>query len=157
MNGIITSLKKIVSPKERLGRKGFSLVFLSAILSILVFAFIAIILWPPFDGFPNLKFNLNLLICVIEAFFCIITGVVPLSVFLLWIYALSTFCWGPNIGYGFFLETIMIAVFYVLYIIQCIRRCHDMGRSWWFCLIPLYNPFALLFSKSADQGLKAEG
>ena len=142
-------LKKLVSPKERLGRKGFFLVFLSAILSIFVFAFIAVILWPPFDGFPNLKFNFNLLICVIEAFFCIITGVVPLSVFLLCIYAFGTFYWGTTIGYRYFLETIMIAAFYVLYIIQCIRRCHDMGRSWWFCLIPFYNPFALLFGKSA--------
>ena len=151
MNCLVSCLKKIVSPKERLGRKGFFLVFLCAVLSIFVFAFIAIILWPPYDGFLNLKFNYNLLICVIAAFFCIITGIVPLSVFFLFLYALGTFRWGPEIGYGFFLETIMITAFYVLYIIQCIRRCHDMGRKWWFCLIPFYNPFVLLFGKSAHS------
>lgn len=153
-------LKTLVSPKERLGRKGFFLVFLSAILSIFVFAFIAEIQWQLYNcepygryplGYPNLKFNVNLLFCEIAGWFCIITGIVPLSVFLLLIYALCTFCWGPNIGYGYFLESIMIAVFYALYIIQCIRRCHDMGRKWWFCLIPFYNPFVLLIGKSAPQ------
>lgn len=151
MKQLVNWLKTLVSPKERLGSKGFFLVLLCAILSIFVFAYIAYILWLSYDGEPYWKFNANLYICEIAGLFCIITGIVPLSVFLLWIYALDTFSFGHDVGYGFFLETIMIAVFYVLYIIQCIRRCHDMGRSWWFSLIPFYNPFALLFGKSADQ------
>ena len=119
-------LKTLVSPKERLGRKEFFLVFLSAILSIFAFAYIAYILWLSYDGEPYWKFNANLYICEIAGWFCILTGIVPLSVCLLWIVALDTFSFGPDVGYGFFLETIMIAAFYVLYIIQCIRQSHQL-------------------------------
>ena len=30
-----------------------------------------------------------------------------------------------------------------------IKRCHDMERSRYFCLIPFYNPFWLLMGKRA--------
>lgn len=144
-------LKRMANPKRRLGRKGFILVFICAFLSVLRFALITSLLWLLYDNTPHWMFNVALLIFILEGWFCLISGIVPLSVILLCAIAIDTFSYRPDIGFGFFLETIMIAAFYVFYIIQCIRRCHDLGRKWWFCLIPFYNPFALLFGKSVGQ------
>ena len=39
---------------------------------------------------------------------------------------------------------------------QAAKRCHDLGRSGWYQLIPIYNPFVLLFS-DGDQGRNEYG
>ena len=111
----------------------------------------ATLLWLLFDNTPHWIVNFGLVFLVLEGWLCLISGIVPLSVLLLCTFAIDTFSYGPDIGFVFFLETIMIAAFYVLYMIQCIRRCHDLGRKWWFCLIPFYNPFVLLFGKTKGK------
>jgi tetratricopeptide (TPR) repeat protein len=30
---------------------------------------------------------------------------------------------------------------------QAVKRCHDLGNSGWFCLIPIFNPFWLMFAE----------
>ena len=156
MKPLVNWLRKMASPKGRLGRKGFFLVFLCALVSIEVFAFLTFQLWLLYGHLPfvgNIKYELK--ICEFFGWFCIISGMIPLAVLFIGFCLIDSFIIGYRIGFElFFIETVVVAMFYVLYIIQCIRRCHDMGRSWWFCLIPLYNPFMLLLGKSADQGLK---
>ena len=44
-----------------------------------------------------------------------------------------------------------IDILFVLYIFQCFKRCHDIGKSGLYCLIPLWNPVALLFCRG-DEG-----
>lgn len=144
-------LKTMTNPKGRLGRKGFILVFICAFLSVLGFALIATLLWLLFDNTPHWIVNFGLVFLVLDGWLCLISGIVPLSVLLLCTFAIDTFFYGPDIGFVFFLETIMIAAFYAIYMIQCIRRCHDLGRKWWFCLIPFYNPFVLLFGKTKGK------
>ena len=51
-------------------------------------------------------------------------------------------------GYWFLTEAIIVDLLYVLYIIQCIRRCRDLGKKWYWCFVPFFNPLALLFHKS---------
>ena len=148
----------MAAPKGRLGRKGFLLVFISALVSIEVFAFLTFQLWLLYGHLPfvgNIKFELN--ICEFIGWFCIISGMVPLAVLFLGLCVIDSFIIGCRTGFIlFFIETVIVALFYVLYIIQCIRRCHDMGCKWWFCLIPLYNPFMLLLGKSTAQRSDAE-
>ena len=44
------------------------------------------------------------------------------------------------------LSPVIIPVFFmVFYLIQTIKRCHDVGESGWRFLIPIYSPSFLLF------------
>lgn len=51
-------------------------------------------------------------------------------------------------GYGVFFFAVFIMVVLIL---QGIKRCHDMGHSGWFILIPVFNPIWLMFSPSDDD------
>ena len=35
--------------------------------------------------------------------------------------------------------------------LQMIKRCHDIGKSGWWVLVPIFNPFFLLFEKGEDN------
>ena len=35
--------------------------------------------------------------------------------------------------------------------LQMIKRCHDVGKSGWWVLVPIFNPFFLLFEKGEDN------
>lgn len=148
----LANLKKFLSPKERLGRKGFIILFLCAILSIAVIALLAFFLWYYYHSYSFLQFNLELEFDVLVGWFCLITGFVPLAVFLLLFNTYACINYSPHVGYGFIGAAIIVDLLYAFYIIQCIRRCRDLGRSWLYCLIPFYNPFVLLFGKSKQQG-----
>lgn len=151
MKQFINWLKKLVSPGERLSRKGFFFVFLCAMVSIKVFSIIAYLLWLNYDHSMLWKFNVNLLVCKSFGWFGLISGIMPLAVYSLTACVIDSFKWGYDVGYSFFVESLVVVAAYILYIIQCIRRCHDLGRKWWFCLIPFYNPFVLLFGKSVEE------
>ena len=145
-------LKIMTNTKGRLGRKGFILVFICALVSIKIFALIAYILWLHYIHYSEWLFNVSLLVYKLLGWIGLICGFMPLAIYVLPACVIDSFKWGyEEGGYGFFVESLVVVAAYILYIIQCIRRCHDLGRKWWFCLIPLYNPFVLLFGKSVGQ------
>lgn len=149
MQTLTTWLKNCFSPQTRLGRKGFAMFFICAIISIFVLELIAEQLWLIFyDSYPYWKFSLELSILCLWAELAFIIGFWPFSVYLLFCYTEITFKEGINV---FSLEMIVIDFLYILYLTQCIRRCQDMGVKWFCCLIPFYNPFALLFKKSIKK------
>ena len=39
----------------------------------------------------------------------------------------------------------------LLFLPQIVKRCHDLGKSGWFCLVPIFNPFWLLFADSESS------
>ena len=41
-------------------------------------------------------------------------------------------------------------LFFVLFVFQCIKRCHDWGHSGWFILIPFMIIF-LIFAEGDDD------
>lgn len=41
---------------------------------------------------------------------------------------------------------------FIFYFAQSAKRCHDIGESGWLSLIPLYNPFLLLFKEGNVGG-----
>lgn len=139
-------LKTFFSPQTRLGRKGFALILVCAIISIFIFDLIARQLWLIYyEPFMCWKVNWWIFELFLGAEISIITGFWPLSIYLMLGYTEITFKEGIN---GFFLEMIMIDFLFIVYQIQCIRRCNDIDRKWYYCLIPFYNPFVLLFRKS---------
>lgn len=152
MKRFVNWLKKLVSPRERLSRKEFIVVFLCAIISIKVFALIAYILWLHYNHYSEWLFNVSLLFCKLFGWIGLIFGIMPLAIFALYACVIDSFDRGYEFGgYSFFVESLVVVATYVLYMIRCSRRCHDLGRKWWFCLIPFYNPFVLLFGKSVEE------
>lgn len=57
----------------------------------------------------------------------------------------------PNIPFTeYFLLAVFILTFLLILaflLIQSVKRCHDFNESGWLCLIPIYNPFWLLFAE----------
>ena len=152
MKRFVNWLIKLVSPRERLSRKGFIVVFLCAIVLVKVFALIAYLLWLHYNQYSEWSFNVNLLFCKLFGWIGLIFGIMPLAIYALYACVIDSFDRGYEFGgYSFFVESLVVVAAYILYIIQCIRRCHDLGRKWWFCLIPFYNPFVLLFGKSVEE------
>lgn len=105
-------LIKYLSPKEKLGRKGFAIIFLLAIIFFLAFMDL------------------------------------PLSALVLIDCTWSSYVWGYEVGYGFLIESLIADSMFIIYIIQCIRRSHDIGYTWTYIFKPLGNPIVLLFAKS---------
>jgi len=42
---------------------------------------------------------------------------------------------------------VVLAFVIILHLYLCARRCKDAGLSVWWILVPLYNPFVLMFKK----------
>ena len=80
----VMTLKSLVSPKERLGRKGFFIIFFCAIMVIFVFAEIARQLWFLYEPYPYWKFNMNLSMTFYLGGFALISGLWPLALLLLY-------------------------------------------------------------------------
>lgn len=55
--------------------------------------------------------------------------------------------------FSFILSSLFLVIcvgWNIVLIFQGIKRCHDVGYSGWFILIPLFNPFYLLFVEGND-------
>lgn len=147
----VRHLKALFSPRERLGRKGFIFIFFCAIMAYFVFAVIAVQLWFLYDPYPYWQFNLLLSFTFYWGGFALISGLWPLTLLLLFSSTSLSFIWRHEMGYWFFAESIAVILLYILYLIQCIRRCRDLGKGWYYCLIPLFNPMVLLFGKGVRE------
>ena len=60
----------------------------------------------------------------------------------------------PNPNYT--LVQLLVVVFFVIRILQEIKRCHDVGKSGWWILVPIFNPFFLLF-ENGQEGINEYG
>ena len=141
-------LARLLSPRVKLGRKGFAIIFILAIILLQLFVEIAWQLWFLYDPYPYWKFNISLNLSTILSEIGIIFGILPLVALVLIDCTLSSYTWGYEVGYGFLIECIIADFMFIIYVIQCIKRSLDLGHGWSYILKPLYNPYALLFAKS---------
>ena len=81
----------------------------------------------------------------------IIFGLLPLLIFNLYSMNEMVIRWNGVHGIDLLPLMILIDILCVLYIFQCIKRCHDLGDSGLYSLIPIWNPLALLFLRG-DEG-----
>lgn len=61
------------------------------------------------------------------------------------IYSCLLFCWMATDERFFDGPVIVPTLFTVFYLVQTIKRCHEVGESGWRFLIPIYSPLFLLF------------
>lgn len=151
MQQFVITLKALVSPRERLGSKGFVIVFLCTKVSLLFFAEGVAQQWLWSDPYPDWQFNFVRSVMLYLGGFALDLGLWPLALLLLYYLTSMSFAWRQEMGYWFFAESIVVILLYILYLIQCIRRCRDLGKRWYYCLIPLFNPMVLLFGKSVRE------
>lgn len=98
----------------------------------------------PMDDF---RFNIALGATFAHGCLAYLTGLVPMGVWMLATTTISTWEAMSTVGCGLFVEAVALDIGFVVYLMACDLRCRHMGCSWWFCLIPLFNPFMLLFKK----------
>ena len=133
--------------KTGINRMAFAIVFLLGLAVICGGGALAHSLY--YAHVPMSDFRFNMALGVTFAYGCLayLTGFVPMGVWLLATTTISTWEAMPTVGCGLFVEAVVLDVCFVVYLMACALRCRHMGRSWWFCLIPLFNPFMLLFKK----------
>lgn len=51
------------------------------------------------------------------------------------------------IGFFGIILLILVVLRFAFLLIQSVKRCHDFNESGWLCIIPIYNPFWLLFAE----------
>ena len=137
---------------SRVERKGFIIIFFLAILSVLFFEELtALLYYTTYSLFPDWQFNLIMSITLWMGWFSLITGFWPLTILLLYSATSTAFIWGYEVGYVFAIEAVIVDLLYIIYILLCVRRCRDLGKKWYYCLLPLYTPFVLLTRKGNPQ------
>lgn len=140
-------LTLFISPKAKLGRKGFAIIYILAIIIFLLFVEIAWQLWFLYDPHPYWKFNFCMNMSTLVGGIGLFLGILPLTALVLMDCTSQSYVWGYEVGYGFLAESIIADLLFIFYVIQCIRRTCDLGQKWTFILIPLLNPIGLLFGK----------
>ena len=138
------------SPKAKLGRKGFAVIFILAIILFQLFVEIAWQLWFLYDPHPYWKFNFSMNLSTFWGGIGLLFGILPLVALILMDCTWQSYVWGYEVGYGFFIECIIADLLFVIYVIQCVRRSYDLGHGWTY-ILPLCNPIALLFRKSKSR------
>ena len=142
---IINWGKRFFSLKGEMGRLGFLATLLCALIMTEIFCLIAAQLWYLYDPFPCWQFNVNVNLSCIFGLLGMFSGLLPITLLILLSCNYTTLVWGGTFGYGFFIETLVIDIFFVFYILQCFKRCRDLDVSLWYTIKPLYNPFAFVF------------
>ena len=138
------------SPKTKLGRKGFVVIFILAIILFQLFVEIAWQLWFLYDPHPYWKFNFSMNLSTFLCGIGLLFGILPLVALVLMDCTWQSYMWGYEVGYGFFVECIIADLLFIIYVIQCVRRSFDLGHGWTY-ILPLCNTIALLFGKSKSR------
>lgn len=146
MKSYTYQLLDFLSPKGNLRRRDFAILFTCAFLFLQILPSISFKLYQPYLTF-NLFVELNYIVGTVG----LLGGILPLNILLLALDAYEAIRWRHEAGYGFIILAVVVDIMYLLYIFQCIRRCHDIGKKWYFCLIPFYNPWWLLLKKGKEQ------
>lgn len=144
----VNRLFRFLSPKGKENREGFVITFLCALASIMLFGWVSVRLWYLYDSYPFLNLDLYIYCCI--GIVGLLSGIVPFNILVLAYCTYGSIHLAYEVGYWFFMEAIVVDVLYVLYVFQCIRRCHDIGRGWKSSFIPLFNPWVLVFKKCGD-------
>ena len=146
---LASDLLSFLSPKGKTGRIGFWIIFLCGIVFV-HFAFGVLNWLVNWHNAECFEFHVWHSLSIWATLFGLFGGCIPLAVLFLIFVTTDCFMVGPSESYDYFYLAIVVDIMFLLYVFQCVRRCHDMGRSRWFCMIPLFNPYALLFCKSKE-------
>ena len=143
--------KRIFTWRGRISRCEFIITFILAIVLIHVFMYLAYSIFYKHYPYSNLQFNLSLSIFYPLTVLGYVLGVIPLLLLILFGIHQLAIQWRNLYDMDFLPLMIVADILFVLYIFQCFKRCHDLGKSGLYCLIPIWNPIALLFCRG-DEG-----
>ena len=134
------------------------------------FAIFSLLQWPL--AYSHYSFiDLILSMVIMAVMFSNIFGIALVCMILgwkgreLWLYFHDKTLWINDYGSDFVSEgasfdisfwaydllPLVLALFLLLHHYFCYKRCKDMGISVWWILVPLFNPFVLLYRKSNKQ------
>ena len=142
--------KRLFTWKGRINRSEFIITFVLAIVLTHIFAYLANFMFYQHYPWGNLRFNITMSFGYTLTILGFILGL-PLLIYNLYIMNKLVIQWNGVYGTEFLPLMIAVDILFVLYIFQCFKRCHDIEYSGLYCLIPLWNPFALLFCRG-DEG-----
>ena len=148
MGKILRTILRFLSPKGKLSRKGFLLVFICAILSEVVLLELGYFFWYQKEFFPNGKFNMLLTFLFITTEMSFFLGLMPVLAWLLWDSISSSLAVD---SIPLLITSLFAGFLLVVYIFQCMKRCRDMGINVLWCFLPIFNPFVMLVMKSAKK------
>lgn len=134
-----------LSPTGRTGKRVFIIIFLCAVFSAFVIYSISSSLcykYDPIDG-GGLVMGAYLFFGTAIGMIGLILGLVPLNAYYLVSCTYDAICVIDEYSYAFLVEAVVVDILYVLYVFQCIRRCRDMGKAWWWSFIPFFNPWRM--------------
>lgn len=148
MGKILRALLRFLSPKGKLSRKGFLLVFICAIISVVVLLELGYFFWYQEENFPNGKFNILMTFMFITTEMSFFFGLMPVLAWLLWDSISSSLAVD---SIPLLITSLFAGFLLVVYIFQCMKRCRDMGVNVLWCFVPIFNPFVMLVMKSAKK------
>lgn len=148
MKHVFAWFLEFISPKGKIGRIRFAIVYVCALVGIILLTELTSYLWYLEDPFPNGQFNLVLGFVGTVALLAVFFGVVPMLVWLLYDAIYTSIIYD---NYALLILSVVAGLMFLLYVFQCMKRCRDMGYSVWCCLIPVFNPFVMLIVKSKKE------
>ncbi len=89
------------------------------------------------------KDEIVILFLLLYHLFSMFTGVLPISIF----FVLYSTWVAPQYDIWLLPFVLLSDLALYIYIVQCIKRCRDLGKAWWWTFIPIFNPYWLLFKK----------
>ena len=142
--------KRLFTWKGRINRSEFIITFVLAIVITHIFAYLAYSMFYQHYPWGNLRFNISMSISYMVTILGFIFGLLPLLMFNLYCINDMVLQWNGVNGTEFLPLMLAVDILFVLYIFQCFKRCHDIGKSGLYCLIPLWNPVVLLFCRGGE-------
>ena len=93
------------------------------------------------------KDGIVLAVLLLYHLFSMFTGVLPISIF----FVLYSTWVAPQYDVWLLPIVLLCDMTLYIYIVQCIKRCRDLGKAWWWAFLPIFNPYWLLFKKTRDN------